>query len=238
MPLRIHQWISRPSVVATLRAAIGDSIRRDARVLAAAAALGGLSAIAGAQAPIPNVAGPWQASAFGGGWNSLTAPYLYKTAAASAEVGFGNAAAFGLSFGRDASRLLGFEISWLQTSPAQQYTTFPPTPIRNVTVNVIELESLWYFARGSFQPYAIFGLGGATTGQSFGGANLAVAAGLGARAFLDRRFAVRADIRLDEMYGNVGKAGDAAFCDSAGCYFYRASWYSSLIVTGGVTYAF
>lgn len=200
--------------------------------------LAGLASAARAQAPTPDVAGPWQASAFGGGWNSITAPYNYVTAAGSAEVGFGNAPAFGFSFGRDANRLVGFELSWMQTNPAQQYTTSPPTPIRNVVMNIFELDSLWYFRRGTFQPYGIFGLGGANTGSSFGGANLTVAVGLGVKAFLSPHIAVRADIRWDNMYGNVGHAGDAAFCDSAGCYFYRTTWYSSLPVTAGITYAF
>ena len=215
----------------------GDSDRIAGR-LAAALGLALLAAVARAQAPAPDVAGPWQASAFGGGWNSLTAPYIYKTAAGSAEVGFGNAPAFGVSFGRDANRFVGFELSWMQTNPAQQYVGSPPTPIRNVVMNIFELDSLWYFRRGTFQPYGIFGLGGANTGSSFGGANLTVAMGLGVKAFLSRHFAVRADVRWDAMYGNVGHAGDAAFCDSAGCYYYRTTWYSSLPVTAGLTYAF
>jgi Outer membrane protein beta-barrel domain len=205
---------------------------------ALAATFWAFAAFSSAQTPAPEVAGPWEASAFGGGWNAITAPYVYKTAAGSAEVGFGNAPAFGVSFGRDASRLLGVELSWMQTNPAQQYTTSPPTPIRNVVMNIFELDSLWYFRRGTFQPYGIFGLGGASTGSSFGGTNFTVVVGVGVKAFLSPHFAVRADIRWDNMYGNVGHAGDPAFCDSAGCYFYRGSWYSSLPVTAGVTYAF
>ena len=195
---------------------------------------------ASAQTPEPGaeVAGPWEASAFGGGWNAITVPYVYTTAAGSAEVGFGNAPAFGISIGRDASRLLGLELAWTQTNPAQQYTTRPPAPIRNVVMNIFELDSLWYFRRGTFQPYGILGFGGANTGSSFGGANLTVALGIGAKAFLSPHVAVRADIRWDNMYGNVGHPGDPAFCDSAGCYFYRTSWYSSLPVTVGLTYAF
>ena len=164
---------------------------------------------------------------------SITAPYVYKTDAGSADVGFGNAPAFGVSFGRDASRLVGFELSWMRTDPAQQYTTSPPAEIRKVAMNIFELDSLWYFRRGTFQPYGIFGLGGASTGSSFGGTNLTVALGVGVKAFLSPHFAVRADIRWDNMYGNVGHAGDPAFCDSAGCYYYRTSWYSSLPVTVG-----
>jgi Outer membrane protein beta-barrel domain len=205
---------------------------------ALAAAFWALAAFSSAQTPAPDVAGPWEASAFGGGWNSITAPYVYKTAAGSAEVGFGNAPAFGLSFGRDASRLLGVELSWMQTNPAQQYTTSPPTPIRNVVMNIFELDSLWYFRRGTFQPYGIFGLGGASTGSSFGGTNFTVVVGVGVKAFLSPHIAVRADVRWDNMYGNLGRAGGPAFCDAAGCYYYRGSWYSSLPVTAGVTYAF
>ena len=197
-----------------------------------------LAAAARAQTLPPDVAGCWQVSGFGGGWNSITAPYTYTTAAGSAQVGFGNAPAFGVSFGRNVNRLFGLELSWMQTNPAQQYTTSPPTPIRNVVMNIFELDSLWYFRRGTFQPYGIFGLGGANTGSSFGGANLTVALGVGVKAFLSPHFAVRADIRWDNMYGNVGHAGDPAFCDSAGCYYYRTTWYSSLPVTAGLTFAF
>jgi Outer membrane protein beta-barrel domain len=205
---------------------------------ALAAALSAFAAFASAQDPAANVAGPWQASGFGGVWNSITAPYLYRTAGGSADVGFGNAPAFGVSFGRDAGRLVGFELSWMQTNPAQQYTTSPPTEIRKVTMNIFELDSLWYFRRGTIQPYGIFGLGGASTGSSFGGTNLTVAVGVGVKAFLSPHFAVRADVRWDNMYGNEGRPGDPAFCDSAGCYYYRSSWYSSLPVTAGLTYAF
>jgi len=199
-----------------------------------------LAAIANAQTPTPapDVAGPWQASAFGGGWNSITAPYNYVNAAGSAQVGFGNAPAFGVSFGRDATPLVGFELSWMQTNPAQQYTTSPPTPIRTVVMNIFTLDSLWYFRRGTFQPYGVFGLGGASTGSSFGGTNLTIAVGIGVKAFLSPHIAVRADIRWDNMYGNIGHTGDPAFCDSAGCYFYRTTFYSSLPVTAGLTYAF
>ena len=64
-------------------------------------------------------------------------------------------------------------------------------------MNIFELDSLWYFRRGTFQPYGIFGLGGANTGSSFGGANLTVVVGIGVKAFLSPHFAVRADIRWD-----------------------------------------
>ena len=100
-----------------------EASRRIATCLAAIAGLAVLAAAASAQTPGLDVAGPWQASAFGGGWNSITAPYVYNTASGSAEVGFGNAPAFGVSVGRNVSCLLGFELSWMQTNPAQQYTT-------------------------------------------------------------------------------------------------------------------
>ena len=126
----------------------------------------------------------------------------------------------------------------MQTSPAQQYTTSPPTKIRDVTMNIFELDSLWYLRRGSIQPYVIFGLGGSSTGSSFGGTNFTAVVGIGVKAFLSRHFAVRADVRADASYGNLGAAGDPAFCDAAGCYYYRSSWYWSLPVTAGLTYAF
>ena len=208
------------------------------RGIVLAVGLWAFAALARAQDTPADVAGCWQVSGFGGGWNSLTAPYIYRTPSGSSEIEFGNAPAFGFSFGRNVNRLVGIELSWMQTNPAQQYAGSPPTPIRNVVMNIFELDSLWYFRRGTFQPYGIFGLGGASTGSSFGGTNLTVAMGIGVKAFLSSHFAVRADIRWDAMYGNIGHAGDAAFCDSAGCYYYRTTWYSSLPVTAGLTYAF
>jgi outer membrane protein W len=204
----------------------------------AMAVMASSAAAASAQTADPMTVGSWQISAFGGGWNSLSAPYVYKTPSSTAVVGFGNAPAFGLAVGVNATCLLGLELSWTQTNPAQQYATSPPTPIRNVIMNIFELDSLWYFHRGTFQAYGTVGLGGANTGSSFGGANFMAVVGLGVKAFVSPHFAVRADVRWQNMYGNVGHAGDPAFCDSAGCYFYRGSWYSSLPVTAGVTYAF
>ena len=109
------------------------------------------------------------AQAFGGGWNSLSSPYLYKTPSSTAVVGFGNAPAFGLAAGVNATCLLGLELSWTQTNPAQQYATSPPTPIRNVIMNIFELDSLWYFHRGTFQAYGTVGLGGRTPARRSAG---------------------------------------------------------------------
>ena len=211
------------------------------RTLAAAALLC-LSALRGAEVSAqtgdPGPAGPWQLSLFGGAWNAIGAAYLYRTPERTSEVAFGNAPAFGVSAGLDVSRLAGLELSWMRTNPAQQYAVSPPTPIRGVTLNVFELDSLWYFRRGGFQPYGIFGVGGASTGSSFGGTNFTAVLGLGVKAYLSRHFAVRADVRGDAMYGNVNHPGDPAFCDAAGCYYYRSSWYWSLPVTAGLTFAF
>jgi hypothetical protein len=145
---------------------------------------------------------------------------------------------FGLAVGANVSPLVGIELAWSQTNPAQQFTGSPPTPIRTVIMNIFELDSLWYFHRGTFQAYGTLGVGGSSTGSSFGGTNFMVAIGVGVKAFLSPHFAVRADIKWDNMYGNLGRSTDPAFCDSAGCYFYRGSWYSSLPVTAGLTYAF
>lgn len=193
---------------------------------------------ADAPAPAPDDHGPWQLSLFGGGWNSIGTAYLYRTPGGTEEVAFGNAAAFGASVGLDATRFLGLELSWLQTNPPQQIVGSPPTVFRHVTLNVFELDSLWYFRRGGFEPYAIFGFGGASTGSSFGGTNFTAIVGLGVKAYLSRHFAARADVRANAMYGNVSPAGSAAFCDPAGCYYYRSSWYWALPVTAGLTYAF
>jgi hypothetical protein len=145
---------------------------------------------------------------------------------------------FGLAVGANVSHLLGVELAWTQANPAQQFTGSPPTPIRTVIMNIFEADTLWYFHRGTFQAYGTLGVGGSSTGSSFGGTNFTVIVGVGVKAFLSPHFAVRADIKWDNMYGNLGRSTDPAFCDSAGCYFYRGSWYSSLPVSAGLTYAF
>jgi hypothetical protein len=197
-----------------------------------------LAAGASAQTGDAGPSGPWQMTLFGGGWNAIGTAYLYRTPEATSDVAFGNAPCYGVSAGLDVSRLVGFELSWTQSNPAQQYVGSPPTPIRKITLNVFELDSLWYFRRGRLQPYGIFGVGGSSTGSSFGGTNFTAVLGLGVKAYLTRHFAVRADVRVDAMYGNVGLPNGPAFCDSAGCYYYRSSWYWSLPVTAGLTYAF
>ena len=204
--------------------------------LCAVGALGGATARAQSAEAAPH--GPWQVSLFGGWWDALGTAYLYRTPAGNFEVGFGGAAAFGASVGLDVSRLAGLELSWMQTSPAQRYAGPPPATIRNVTLNVFELDSLWYFRRGGFEPYGIFGVGGASTGSSFGGTNFTAVLGLGFKEYLSRHVAVRADVRWDASYGNVEHPGDPAFCDAAGCYYYRSSWSWSLPVTAGLTFAF
>ena len=204
------------------------------RWLLVASALILVSTAARAQStPPPATAGPWQITLFGGGWNSITVPYVYKTPSATSEVGLSNAPTFGLAAGVDANRLLGIEALWMQANPAQQYTGSPPTEIRTVIMNNFEADSLWYLKRGTLQPYGVFGLGASCTG-SFGGTNFMVVVGAGVKAFLSPHFAIRADVRWLNIYGKR----DPAFCDSAGCYFYRGSWYSSLPVTAGLTYAF
>jgi Outer membrane protein beta-barrel domain len=207
-----------------------------AAVLLGAAALRGTVATAQVSATEPS--GPWQLSLFGGGWNAIGTTYLHRTPSGNDEVGFGNAPAFGVSAGLDVSRLAGLELSWMQSNPTQQAAGSPPTTIRTVRLDVFELDSLWYFGRGGFQPYGIVGVGGASTGSSFGGTNFTAVAGVGVKAFLGRHWAIRADVRAAATYGNVGHPGAPAFCDAAGCYFYRSSWTWSLPVTAGLTYAF
>jgi hypothetical protein len=208
-----------------------------------ALALASTVAQAQAQVPAPEAAAPepacrFQVTVFGGAWNAIGTAYSYKKPSSTVEVGFGNAPAFGLAFGVNASRLLGLELSWMQSNPAHQITGSPPVPIRTVILNNYELDSLWYVSRGTFQVFGTFGFGGSSTGSSFGGTNFMFVAGLGVKAFLSGHFAIRADVKWDHTYGNVGRPGDPAFCDAGGCYYYRSSWYSSLPVTAGLTFAF
>jgi len=214
-------------------------VRRAAAAVVLACLAAALAPSARGQTSDAGPAERWQISAFGGVWNPLTtAPYLYRTPAQHVEVGFGSAAAYGLSAGLNMSSSWGLELSWMQTNPAQQYTGSPPVKIRDVTMNIFELDGLWYLRRGAVQPYVLFGVGGSSTGSSFGGTNFTGIVGLGVKAFLSRHFAVRADVRFDASYGNVGSPGEPAFCDAAGCYYYRSSWYWSLPVTAGLTFAF
>jgi hypothetical protein len=201
------------------------------------------SAVAQAQMPAtepdaPEPACRFQVTVFGGAWNAIGTAYSYKKPSSTVEVGFGNAPAYGLAVGVDASRLLGIELSWMQSNPAHQVAGSPPVPIRTVILNDYEVDSLWYIRRHTFQVFGTLGVGGSSTGSSFGGANFLLVAGLGIKAFVSGHFAIRADVKWDHVYGNVGHPGDPAFCDSGGCYYYRGSWYSSLPVTAGLTFAF
>jgi hypothetical protein len=184
----------------------------------------------------PDPPGPWTVTVFGG-WYSGSTPYLFRGPFTD-EVELGSAPCYGLRVGHDIGSALNLELGWTQARPTQSFTTVTPSDIRTIVMNSYELDLNVYIGHGTVRGLATFGLGGANTGSSFGGANLTVTVGLGAEIFLNRHLAVRIDGRATETYGNVGHEGDPAFCDSGGCYYYRKSWYANAAVTGGVTYAF
>jgi hypothetical protein len=184
----------------------------------------------------PEGPGPWTVTVFGG-WYSGSTPYLFRGPFTD-EVEFGSAPCYGLRVGHDIGSSLNIELSWMQARPEQSFKTVSPSEIRTIVMNNYELDLNVYIGRGRLRGLATFGMGGSNTGSSFGGANLTVTVGLGAEYFIDRHFAVRIDGRATETYGNVGMEGDPAFCDSAGCYYYKSSWYPNATVTGGIVYAF
>jgi hypothetical protein len=184
----------------------------------------------------PEGPGPWTVTVFGG-WYSGSTPYLFRGPFTD-EVELGSAPCYGLRVGHDIGSSLNIELSWMQARPTQSFKTASPSEIRTIVMNNYELDLNVYIGRGRLRGLATFGMGGSNTGSSFGGANLTVTVGLGAEYFFDRHFAVRVDGRATETYGNLGMEGDPAFCDSAGCYYYKRSWYPNATVTGGVAYAF
>ncbi len=188
------------------------------------------------QSALPDAPGPWQASVFGG-WYSGARPYVFR-GAFSDEVQFESAPAFGLRVGYDLNRRLGLELAWTGAEPEQAFVSAGRGSIRHVSLNAFELNLKVYVGSAAVRGFATFGMGGANTGSSYGGANFTANLGIGALAFLDRHFAVRLDARINETYGNVGENGDPAFCDRAGCYFYKRNWYPSAGVTAGLVYAF
>ncbi|HWZ87125.1 MAG TPA: outer membrane beta-barrel protein [Thermoanaerobaculia bacterium] len=181
-------------------------------------------------------AGPWQVSAFGG-WYTGSRPYVFHGAVTD-NVKFESAPVFGLRVGHDINSTLGLELSWTQAHPDQSFVTLVPSYIRTIVMNNYEADLDVYFGRGSVRGFVIFGVGGSSTGSTFGGTNFTGTVGLGLEIFVDRHFAIRVDARANDSYGNLGKYGAPAFCDPAGCYFYKPSWYPSGTATAGLTYAF
>ena len=101
------------------------------------------------------------------------------------------------------------------------------------------LSSLIYLNQCPVRPYFVIGVGGCSTGSSYGGTNFSTSVGVGVKAFLTPHFAIRAEGRFRGTYGNIGSTTDnSAFCDSYGCYTYNGSWYYSSEVSGGLSYRF
>jgi hypothetical protein len=181
-------------------------------------------------------AGPWQVSVFGG-WFTGSRPYVFHGALTD-NVKFESAPAYGLRAGHDINSALGLELSWTQTRPDQAFVTLAPSYLRTIVMNNYEADLHVYLGRGSVRGFAIFGVGGSSTGSGFGGTNFTGTVGLGLEVFVDRHFAIRVDARANDSYGNLGRYGAPAFCDPAGCYYYKPSWYPSGTATAGLSYVF
>jgi Outer membrane protein beta-barrel domain len=216
------------SVTKRLRAAVRSLAPAIVAVLGATAASG--------QTVDPHPAGPWQVGVFGG-WYSGADAYVFRGAFTS-DVKLEPSAFFGLRLGYDLGPVWRLEWSWWQARPEEKFTNAAPEKIRDVRLNTYQLNALARVIRGPVRGFVTFGLGGASTGSSFGGVNLTPSLGAGAELSLDRRLAIRLEGDFYDTYGNIGKKGEAAFCDAAGCYYYKHAWYPSGGVSAGVSYAF
>ena len=189
-----------------------------------------------AQSSSSGTAGPWQAGVFGG-WYSGSHPYVFR-GDFSSDVNLEPSGFFGLRLGYDLGPVWRLEWSWWQARSEETLTNATPAKIRDIRLDTYLFNALARFGRGPVRGFVTFGLGGASTGSSFGGVNLTANLGLGAELSLDRHLAIRLEGDFYDTYGNIGKAGEAAFCDAAGCYYYKHAWYPSGGVSAGVSYAF
>jgi hypothetical protein len=178
----------------------------------------------------------WEVGVFGG-WYSGATPY-FLSGPVSGDVRLQAAATLGLRLGWDPSPRWGLELDWTHAQPEQSFVDTSLGAIRQLRLNIFELNTNLYIGRGVVRGFVTVGLGGANTGSSFGGANLSVDTGLGAKALLNRHINLRIDGRLRGTYGNLGPKDRYAYCDSLGCYSYRHKWYASYGFTGGLDYAF
>jgi hypothetical protein len=187
--------------------------------------------------PAADQPGPWQISALGGYYGGST-PYLFRGDFHDL-VEFGSSAMFGLRLGYDFGSEWGLEFSWMQAKPDETFENHVPSFIRQLTLNTYDLDGNLYLLHGAIRPYVTIGFGGANTGSSFGGANLSISGGVGAKWFVNRHIGLRAEWRYRGTYGNVGTpAMPAAYCEPAGCYFYNGSWYYNYEFSGGLMWAF
>ncbi len=186
--------------------------------------------------------GRWSATAFGGGFFGTrvhTGPEL--------NVLMRNAPTYGLRLAYAVTPVLSLEGGWSRAVPALQpqdpATGAPVAPSTRVTVNTLEVDSLFGFGGRTVRGY--FGLGagaqniapniptlsasGATTRFV---ANVAV----GGFYFLTPRVALRADGRYRFMASDNRLA--SIVCDPEICTPYVTNLFSSAEVTGGVTVRF
>ena len=173
-----------------------------------------------------------------GGWYSGTTPYVFKGEFQD-KVKFSSSATFGLRFGFDCFPNWGLELSWTRATPNENFDTHQPPFIRDIRLDTFEFMYNRYFLQGAVRPYFTIGTGGASTGSSFGGVNFTTSVGLGAKWFLARHFAVRAEGRFRGTYGNIDqRLPPNAYCDANGCYVYNGSWYYNTEFSGGLSYTF
>lgn len=207
------------------------------RGVVAAFAVAGFAASAALAQPVgADGRARWETGVFGG-WDSGATPYVLK-GPVSGDVRLEDAAALGLRLGYDPSPRWGLELDWTRAEPELSLVGPPVQTIRRLRRNVFELDANVYLGRGMVRGFLVAGLGGASTGSSFGGTNLTVGTGLGMSALLRRHLDLRIGGKVRGTYGNLGPKDKFAFCDSSGCYAYRHKWYASYGFTGGLSYAF
>ena len=210
--------------------------RRCVRIAGAGLALALGASAARGQAPPPSPAiGPWQITAIGG-WYSGATPYVLD--GTSQKVELESAAEYGLRLGYDFTPHFGLEMAWTQSKPDVTLSGDPEGGLGHRNLNTYELDGLYYATRGCIRLFGALGVGGASTGSSFGGTNLTASGGLGVKIFFDRRWALRLQGLARTTYGNLGPGDTIAYCDRFGCYNYRTSWYWTGEAFGGVTFAF
>ena len=208
---------------------------RDRRAVAPAAAAS--SATASAEPK-----GRWEVTGFGGGFFGSR---VYTSSVLN--VMTATTPTFGARVGYGLTRVFSLEAGWSHAAsalePQNPDTSEPAGPDSSLTVNTYELDGLFGFGSGPVLGYV--GIGGgvmnldpnvpsldADGGASAFAANVAV----GGKFFLTDAFALRLDGRYRWRAGE-NRLGRMS-CDSEGCVRFDTNLYSSVELTGGLTFRF
>ncbi|MFI5182349.1 MAG: DUF3943 domain-containing protein, partial [Thermoanaerobaculia bacterium] len=189
-----------------------------------------------------DVQGRWEIGALGGGFfgsRVLKSPLLNVMTA--------TAPVFGVRVGYGVTRVFSLEASWSHANsklePQIPDTSQPAGPTSPLTVNSYELDGLFGFGSKTLRGHVGFGGGVMNLDPNVpslngSGATLAFAANIavGGKLFLSDNVAVRVDGRYRWRIGD-NRLG-TILCDSLGCQPFDTNFYSSVELTGGLTYRF